>query len=198
MKGLLIKDFVYLKPLQTVVLMLAGSLIFMITDMPLALSYIVLLGTAFSQVSFTYDEQKGGMRYILSLPISRAQYVQSKYIFLLGIQLCMLLIGMILRLCIGGERAGVLLWIGIGIAFYLAVTAVFIPALLILGRRREMLGSMLTVIPFILAVLRRSIGGALPLMVWQGVHLLPLLIGSLILLVISYFISLRIMEQKEY
>ena len=198
MKGLLIKDFVYLKPLQTVGLMLAGSLIFMITDMPLALSYIVLLGTAFSQVSFTYDEQKGGMRYILSLPISRAQYVQSKYIFLLGIQFCMLLIGMILRLCIGGERAGVLLWIGIGIAFYLAVTAVFIPALLILGRRREMLGSMLTVIPFILAVLHRSIGGALPLMVWQGAHLLPLLIGSLILLVISYFISLRIMEKKEY
>ena len=198
MKALLIKDLAYMKPLQTVGLMLAGSLIFMITDMPLALSYIVLLGTAFSQVSFTYDEQKGGMRYILSLPISRAQYVQSKYIFLLGIQLCMLLIGMILRLCIGGERAGVLPWIGIGIAFYLAVTAVFIPALLILGRRREMLGSMLTVIPFILAVLRRSIGGALPLMVWQGAHLLPMMIGSLILLVISYIISLRIMEKKEY
>lgn len=198
MKGLLRKDIAYLKPLQTAGLMLASGFIFLITDMPLALSYIVLLGTAFSQVSFTYDEQNGGMRYILSLPVSRAQYVQSKYIFLLGIQLCMLLIGMVLRLWIRQETAMFLPWTGLGIAVYIAVTAVFVPLLLILGKQREILGTMLSVVPFGVIMLRKNIRKTYVPTVYRGEYLLPLLIVSLVLLVLSYYISLRIIDKKEY
>lgn len=197
MKGLLRKDIAYMKPLQTAGLLLASSFIFLISDMPLALSYIVLLGTAFSQVSFTYDEQNGGMRYILSLPVTRAQYVQSKYVFLLGAQLCMLAIGMVLRLWVRHEGA-FLPWAGLGIACYLAVTALYIPLMLILNKNREILGTISAMLPFILVIVRKKMGKINVPTVYNGEYLLPLLIGSLVLLILSYHISLRIIEKKEY
>jgi len=198
-KGLLIKDFVYLKPLQKVSLILVCSLMFLANDILLAMSYVVLMSSLFVRVTFTYDEQMGGMKYILTLPVTRAQYVGSKYIFILGMHGCALLGGVVLRLLFRREIDGLFTWLGSGVALYMAMTALLMPLFLGLhGKRRENVMTIIALVPFGLMLLRQRIGWAAEVSAPSGMYLLLLLIGSIVLLVLSYCISLRIIEKKEY
>ncbi len=199
MKGLLLKDIAYLKPGQTIGFMLICSIMFLVDDVLLAMSYVVLVASIFSQLTFTYDEQMGTMKYILTLPVTRAQYAGSKYIFVLGIHGCTLLTGMVLRLLLRREMAGLFAWLGLGVALYMASTALLVPLFLVLhGKRREIVMTVVVLLPFMLMLLRQRLGWLTEVSVPSGGLLLPMLLGGLLLLAVSYRVSLRIMDKKEY
>lgn len=91
MKGLLVKDFGYFglnKKLYAVVfIVIIAALLMGNTE---TVDFFISFSTSFLAVmlgmqvmaSITYDEYDGGMAYIMTMPVSRRQYVYSKYIYM--------------------------------------------------------------------------------------------------------------------
>lgn len=210
MKGLLIKDLSYIKQsklLQTAVLI---TLIFAFAGGNMVTTYLAVMSASMLQTTFTYDEYKGGMKYILTLPVTRKQYVQSKFLLagLLG------MIGTIFGIVV---NAGVSLIKGnsmfevldIAILFagvmviVLLLTAIYIPLLLKFGIER---GRLMAFLVLIILAATIAIGAIVLIDVLDRVTSGPeaaILFGVPILVIAavfagSYFISLRIMEKKEW
>lgn len=84
MKGMLIKDFMLLKNQKqffVVILVFAFMFFGMYDDATFAFTYIVVLCTLFTISTISYDEYDNGMSYLFTLPISRKGYVKEKYVF---------------------------------------------------------------------------------------------------------------------
>lgn len=84
MKGLLIKDFMLVKNqkqlfgialIMTVVLMVGNH------DASFALGYGLVMFSMLVITTISYDKYEKGMSYLFTLPVSRKQYVQEKYMF---------------------------------------------------------------------------------------------------------------------
>lgn len=90
MKGLLIKDFGYLglnKKIFSIIIVVV-VIAFLIGGNKSAsflsgflTSYLAVMMGFQVMGSITYDEYKGGLAYIMTMPITRCQYVLSKYIY---------------------------------------------------------------------------------------------------------------------
>ncbi|MBQ4284531.1 MAG: ABC-2 transporter permease [Lachnospira sp.] len=84
MKGLFIKDlklvatqkkFIFLAIVLSVFITLTGD------DPTFTVTYIVLLLSMLTLNTISYDEMNGGMLFLLSLPVDRKMYVKEKYMF---------------------------------------------------------------------------------------------------------------------
>ena len=53
------------------------------TKISFGMSYIIMLFGMLALSTLSYDEENDGMAYLMTLPVSRYQYVLSKYLFLL-------------------------------------------------------------------------------------------------------------------
>lgn len=84
MKGLLIKDF---KLIMTrgifLFFVIAGYIVFQFGagNSQTSVGFVTLMLSLFSITSITYDEYENGMPFLFTLPITRKQYVQEKYVF---------------------------------------------------------------------------------------------------------------------
>lgn len=210
MKGLLIKDLSYIR--QSKMLQTAGliTLIFAFAGGNMVTSYLAVMAASMLQTTFTYDEYKGGMKYILTLPITRKQYVQSKYLLagLLGICGTVLGIGLntVATWIKGGShlevQAVALLCVSV-IVIVLLLTAMYIPLILKFGVERGRLMAFL-----VLIVLAATIAGGVIVLIdvleriTNGLALAALfgILGLVIFAVLagSYFASLRIVEKREW
>ena len=110
MKSLLIKDFKIMMQQKMSLLLFIGISIFMVingVDLTFCIGYATMLVTILMLGTIAYDEHENGMSFLMTLPISRKQYVLSKYIFtLLGILItdCILLITIgIYKICVPSE-----------------------------------------------------------------------------------------------
>lgn len=84
MKGLLIKDF---KLIMTrgifLFFVIAGYIVFQFGagNSQTSVGFVTLMLSLFSITSITYDEYENGMPFLFTLPITRKQYIQEKYVF---------------------------------------------------------------------------------------------------------------------
>lgn len=99
MKGLLIKDLrLMIRQKRFFFMMLMMSFIFMISmDNPsFIVGYFTLICSFFSISTISYDEINHGYAFLFTLPICKKQYVCSKYLFAMIISLLSWIISMII------------------------------------------------------------------------------------------------------
>ena len=96
MKGLLIKDFVYIKNQRVFLLILAAiSVYFFVSGQNLffVVTYVSAMFATLIVNTVSFDEQDGGMGFLFTLPISRKAYVLEKYVFGILMAFAMVLFG---------------------------------------------------------------------------------------------------------
>lgn len=87
MKGLLIKDFKLMKnngKSLLLVFVLIGAMMAVLTkEIYAAVGYVTFIFTLFTVSTISYDEYDNGYPFLFTLPITRRQYVNEKYVFVL-------------------------------------------------------------------------------------------------------------------
>lgn len=103
MKGLLIKDFHIIKNQIYFLLIVTGcAVVFMVNgSAQFGLSYICAMSALLSSTTVSYDEYENGTSFLLTLPVTRKEYVKEKYLFA-GI---LLLIGLVISVIAWGVTA---------------------------------------------------------------------------------------------
>ena len=86
MRGLLRKDFYYMKDYRKVILIVVIFCgVFMATmgeaSVAFGMGYATLLMSMAVLNTMSYDEENRGMSFLMALPVSRTDYVKEKYIF---------------------------------------------------------------------------------------------------------------------
>lgn len=143
MKGLLIKDFQLVKnqgkSLLVVALVIAVFLEISGMDSGFSIGYITLIVSIFASTTISYDEYENCFSFLLTLPASRKDYVNEKYIFSAFMVLGAWIIGMAFGIVFGvirGEEILTLEWFAMCIS-YMAVAAVFVSVMLPLRLKFE-------------------------------------------------------------
>lgn len=83
MSGLIQKDFLLLMQRKSaiVIFLIVGVFMGFSTDGSFVVGYLTMLTAILSISTISYDEYDNGYPFLLTLPISRKMYVQSKYMF---------------------------------------------------------------------------------------------------------------------
>ena len=87
MKGLLVKDLKLLKNMMRIMLIIIVFSVAFSTmgeNLFFSMGYVSVFVAIFSVSTISYDEYDNGFAYLFSFPFERKQYVQEKYIFGLG------------------------------------------------------------------------------------------------------------------
>lgn len=217
MKGLLIKDFRLMKNMKNslvVILLIALGMAFYTSDMSFIVVYMAIIGSSFTNSTISYDEFERGTSFLLTLPVSRKDYVVEKYV-------------LSLLLCGGGWLAGTVFSLGFGIirnglepmegmmtALVLLPVAIVLSVFMIPLRLKYegeksrifmiiLLGGFSLILVAgakaveMLGIDLGSLGERLPVMS-AGMGFVMALLISVALLVLSCRISIRIMERKEF
>lgn len=218
MKGLLIKDFKLLKnQKQFFIIMLIVSLLigFGMGEPSFIISYLTVLLSLFATSTISYDTYDNGMPFLFTLPISRKIYVGEKYVFGLLDMLISLTVSCILAVfgyVVKGQS------FDHGELFFLVVSTFCIVTLMLslslpiqlkFGPEKSRFALLLSygicfALIFGLFSLLKSAGVDTDALLTNLSSASPLLfcLGALLLCgsagVISYLVSLKIMEKKEF
>ena len=218
MKGLLIKDIkLMLGQKRFFVVVLGMGLMLMVTgEQPSsAMGYIVMLLTIFSLSTLSYDEHENGMNFLLTLPVSRKTYVQEKYVFAAGLALTSSVFAGALASVVTGAK-GLTLYIteflavgGVMIVLSLLIISFMMPVEIKFGAEKGRLAMFA-----VFAVLGVIVGISVKLLENMGVDterelmklsisspqvIVAALVGITVLaFVTSYFVSVKIINKKEY
>lgn len=99
MKGLLIKDLKLMKNngknLLLVFLIIGTMMAIMTKELYAAVGYVTFIFTLFTVSTISYDEYDNGYPFLFTLPITKRQYVNEKYVFVLIMTAISFFIGMI-------------------------------------------------------------------------------------------------------
>ena len=99
MKGLLIKDLKLMKNngknLLLVFLIIGTMMGIMTKELYAAVGYVTFIFTLFVVSTISYDEYDNGYPFLFTLPITRRQYVNEKYVFVLIMTAISFLVGII-------------------------------------------------------------------------------------------------------
>lgn len=217
-KGLMIKDFKLMKSQMKfffVVMILWG--IFMASKFYITffVGYIAILCSFMTLSTFNYDEFENGTSYLMTLPISRKDYIFGKYLF--GVLITMIpfaaasMLSWIMLVVQGTEMRFVEYLLGITVSLPMAflLLAIEIPLQVKFGQEKS---KMITVILVggmsagmgIIGYLNElvdvngievmsSIAG-----LGTGVLMLLIVVILILLMLLSYKISCRFMEKKEF
>lgn len=217
-KGLLIKDVKLMKSqMRFFVIILAIWGIFMASrmDNSFLVGYTAMLCSFLTLSTFSYDEYENGAAYLLTLPILRKDYVRGKYMFgLLVSTLPTILMSMLLWIVhVVQGRAGrpvdYLFTIVISLPMAYLLLALEIPLMIRFGRERSrvisvaLIGSMGAGIG-IIQYLNEPAGvdsmEAASSIFGLDTGVLALLAAAVlvVLMVLSYSLSCRFMERKEF
>lgn len=87
MLGLVIKDFRLLlgRKITIIMFLVLTISLSMTMDMPFVVNYATLLMSILSIGTIAYDEQNNGMSYLMTLPIDSKKYVGSKFVMSFGV-----------------------------------------------------------------------------------------------------------------
>ncbi|MCI6675740.1 MAG: ABC-2 transporter permease [Clostridiales bacterium] len=218
MKGLLIKDLKLMKNQKKFfITFFMIAVIFLITyeNKLFAVSYTTMIFTIFVMSTISYDEYENGYPFLFVLPIRRSDYVNSKYCFGL---LCCLAAWLLATLYttiyqITQKPDGNLLeWIGqccMIIPFFLLFLAFSIPVQLKFGNEKARVvifgilgGSTLIIYAASKLIKRMNVNVSVIIQLAESISNLGLVIGciagSIVLLMISYIISIHIMNKKQF
>jgi len=216
MRGLLIKDFKTVTARNKTFLLLAIMIIFIMifTDNPSFISgYVTVLCTVLVISTISYDEFDNGYAFLFTLPITRRLYVKEKYVFSLvyssiifvitttiilvcavvrnteadattmvtifAVSVLILCIAIPVQLKYGSEKSRIAMLIIMGALVLLFVVPYFVLNELELGINTDSLTKTISLIPKLV---------------------FPILAAlvALVAVLISYGLSVRIMEKKEF
>lgn len=219
MKGLLIKDLHILKKQKSFFgLALLIAFIFLISDtvnIMFAIGYMTIMFSFASTSTITYDQHGNGMGFLLTLPVSRRDYVKEKYILMFliaGVSLICSFLFLTVGVCMDhipsdqdillGSLLSTVLWT-------IMVHVLMIPLFLKFGAEKSRI-ALILVMGIIYAVI---FGGraliryfdidiiGLADLISQTSRTILITIGCMaaaVLLGISILISLHVMKKKEY
>ena len=220
MKGLLIKDFKLMKNQRqffTTIVLLTIAFMSVYKNLNFVISYMTILFGMFAVSSISYDRYDNGESYLFTLPISKRTYVIEKYVFGLLLSVSALSVVSIFTWIAAIVRhMDYPLEEFISIAISSLLIIVFMHAYMVpinlkftADKNRIVLSIsvgivLLVVFLFLTLVSHLGIGGEIEAWFTNLInHKAGMLIGTIILiaavlLVISYNISVRIMERKEF
>lgn len=218
MKGLLIKDWKLLmgqKQFFVTVCGLGFLFTFVNGDPTFAVPYVAMMLCMFSVGTISYDEYDNGGAFLFSLPITRKVYVAEKYVYGFGLCLLSLMVTSVFAAIIMIAKNS---WMGTGefvsiLVVSMVISAivldVMIPAQLKFGAEKSRVALMGVVLGIYIIgyfgymlLQRMGIDLELILAAFSGMTLavgIAVLCGiGVVITMISYMISWKIMENKEY
>ena len=216
MLGLLEKDFRLLKGQKNFFLIILLITVFLSLNSEdnFAVTYLTFIAGFMTISSFGYDDNGNCMPFLLTLPVSRRLYVKSKYV--LGFLLTFIgwLAGMVISMvtaflhkapptaeAVLAQLAWVFLW--------MIILSFVLPMLFKFGAekgRMATLAMMLVFMAIVFAFTKLAEGMGMDMDACRnalaGQQIIVLVAGlavvALILVLISYFISVKIVQKKEY
>lgn len=218
MKGLLIKDIRIImsnKSMFLVILVVMGMVAF--TDVSISAfvtSYISILFTTMVVTTISYDDYDRCISFLMTLPVSRKDYVRGKYLFAVFGELCGILLAMVLNLAINILKGGQtdfneLIFASVAIFFIMLVyISLLIPIQLKFGGEHGRVVLFAVVILSIAAAfglvqllnfLNIDLNWIINTVIWENAALsavVSVLITGLFLC-LSYIVSNRIMKKRE-
>lgn len=212
MTGLLIKDFKLLKNQKgfyAVFAIMAFGMMFTGMTPVAVINYITLIFSMFTLSTISYDEFDNGSAFLFTLPISRKQYVAEKYVF--GIMTgggvwCISLILWILAEFLKGSPGQSTSFFELCLPLFMVLVflAVMVPLQFKFGAEKSRIvlimgiGALFATGFFVVKTINDVDASLLWISVnWSSLAVL-LVIISLAGAVFSYFISVRIMNQKQF
>lgn len=218
MKGLLIKDIKLLLGQKKFFVVVVGMGIFFMlsNENPVSgVSYITMLLSIFTLSTISYDEFDNGMSFLMTLPIERKTYVQEKYVFAgltslfsaVGTSVLAYIMGMVMDNSVDMTEV-----VGVACLIILVswlILALMIPIQIKFGSEKGRIAMILSMgalfgVFYVLAKVFSSTGADMNGIVvflaslesWQIV--LGFVLVTIIVLIISYKICVRIINKKEY
>lgn len=223
MKGLLVKDIHMLLQQKNILMMilLLSVLLNFSMENTFAVGYLTFVGSFFIINSITYDEYENGFSFLFTLPIRRNTYVRSKYIFAVLACLLFWLTGCVITLayCLVknqfGKMQGGMMEACIYLPLILIFLAVMLPILFKFGSEK---GRIVMAVVFCACILIGYLVGNMvtgqagvyletfmqkldQLLVrpeWRWILAGAIGAGTVIILGISYWVSIAVMRQKEF
>ena len=218
MKGLLIKDFKLMKNNAMFILIIIFISIGCAAGMKnpfFALGYATAFISIFSVNTIAYDEYDNGMPHLFSLPFSRKTYVKEKYVFAVLISVVGLTIATMISVGVSlfmEEQYGMKDWLGIlslSLFCVILIQGIMLPVRMKFDSEKH---KMAMVIVF--GAMAAVVGGAFAIAEACGIDLDAFFDGLLItkawstfvivlafgviLMFVSYKISVTFMEKREF
>lgn len=218
MKAMLIKDWKLMKGQKQFGLILCVFLaVFVVINDNLGflISYMTLMTSIFSISTVSYDEYNNGMVYLLALPISRRKYVEEKYLFCLLTSLIVSVVSLIVTLGIGIVRStnatsedlviSAAAALGIGVL----ICGFMLPIQLKFGPEKSriamaVMGAAIFAIVYVMVWIGKRMGTDMENVLQnfnnlsEGVVAVSAVVICLAVLLISMFISVYVMEKREF
>lgn len=177
-------------------------------------AYLTMLGTILALSTLSYDDSDNCMEFLFTLPCTRKQYVMEKYLFVYGFSLAAGLIGMIIGVIAGsvkGEPVDSLMFVEIiasEVPIFVIIGGIMIPLQLKFGPERTRVVFLLifgTVfgIAFLISRISKMVDVIADFAIkLDSMSMLSLAAISAVILIvfslISVFISIKIIEKKEF
>ncbi len=219
MRGLIIKDFLFIKNnYKTTLVMFIGSLLLSISigNYLIAISTVPLILLVSSISTFQTDEFYNTEAFTLTLPLSREKIVLSKYVFTLIMTLVSTYIGLVIYLLIyliinpgfNGLNTDMIKMLLILECAALIVDSIFFPIIYKFGceKSRFVLMSIVMLLLGILAIASVYVNvinvqqiDLVGIFEFINNHALPVMIVMVIVcMVLSYFLSVKFYKSKDY
>ena len=218
MKGLLIKDWRLLTGRRNYFFMVVSiGIIFMFVneDPSFSVGYMTILMAIFSTSTISYDEFENGMAFLMTLPVGRKSYVQEKYVFGILCAGTMAILSTVLSLVIaavtesGADCKEALVLGGGMIGSAILILSIMIPIEIKFGVEKGrtamgIIGGVVFLIVFACSYLGEKLSvdmtGVVSFLAGMSQSGLAaiLVIALVVVVFISYFLSVRFMEQKEF
>ena len=215
MKGLLLKDLAIVKTQRTyalVVILIAMFMLLKGNDVMFVISYANIIFVMLGINTLHYDAFDNGNSFLFTLPISRKTYVLEKYVFsmcsdFVGVSFSLILLVVVEFLTefevLTSENIASVLGLGCGAMVFLSIV---LPIELKFGQEKSRIAMIVAIFVIVSVVYLVFVGGPVDLsgLAMKLDQMKPLVlvgIGAVIaacLVVISFLISCRIVENKEY
>lgn len=210
MKGLLIKDLAILKQQSRSLLAIVLIAVFMMVaekNVNFVVSYVNILFVMFGITTLNYDAFDNGFTFLFTLPITKKMYVAEKYLFSLMCVAAGILISVVFVLAVG-QMSPIALGFLAGYAMFEVVfLSLLLPIELKYGPEKGRI-AMIVLFAIIMAITFGIKKVAVDVDFSKLIYFLEtssksvlIAIGSVLAVVImgiSYLISCRVMEKKEF
>ena len=210
MKGLLIKDFKLMmmqKNFFLSIIAIAVVLTVFVKNPSFIIGYLTFIGSVFTLSTISYDEFDNGNAFLFSLPITRKLYALEKYVFGFLTGACSCLISLILCMIFGlifgnYSISDSLMTAGMSFPMFLFLLLLMLPVHLKFGSEKGKIA--VFIVGFLFVKLDQLLGlgiiASLNSMSDLGIGGLIAAMFAIVavLFLISYRISSKIMEKKEF
>lgn len=210
MKGMLVKDMIYLRGQWKSLLIMAmcGLAMSAALQAPSMILYVTLLGMMVALGTLSADELDRGYSWLLTLPVTRKSYVRAKYLFTAGVVVCCALLSLLVTAVLirfqesDFSAADLVTAMLLSLAMNLFIMAVTLPLRIKYGSQKGQI--------MMIAVLAVLVGGIVLLVKQQGGTLAQMTsapagwvkaalpAAALAAAAVSEKISERILEKKEF